>query len=400
MTRPRHAMLIGAERVPGRAGRTLPATDPYDASVIATIPDAAPADVHAAVSAAQAAFDGWRTVSGLDRARLMHRLADVMERDAQRLGEMESRDNGKLVRGTVAQAWFSARTYRYFAGYADKLFGKSIPLDDLDKLNYTLREPVGVAALITAWNSPMRLLANKLAPALAAGCCVVVKPSEHASLTTLDMADLLEEAGFPAGVVNIVSGGAEAGQALVSHPGLGRISFTGSVPTGQAIAAAASRALVPVTLELGGKSPNIVFDDADLDLAATGAVSGIFAAGGQTCIAGSRLLVERTVYDAMVSRIIALTSRIRLGDPMSPQTHMGPVANEPQLTRVREMIAAGQQGGAVVVSGTEPLGPISAKASSCGRPCSPTSIRRRESLKRRSSGRSSASSPSPPKTKP
>ena len=199
MTGLRSMMLIAGARVPAASGRVLPAINPYDRTQIATIPDAAATDVNAAVCAAQEAFVEWRAVSGLHRARLMHNLADAMERDADRLGEMESRDNGKLVRETTTQARFSARNYRYFAGYADKLYGKSIPLDDRDKLDYTLREPVGVAALITAWNSPMQLLANKLAPALAAGNCVVVKPSEHASLTTLVMAELLEEAGFPPG---------------------------------------------------------------------------------------------------------------------------------------------------------------------------------------------------------
>ena len=217
--------------------------------------------------------------------------------------------------------------------------------------DYTLRQPVGVAALVTAWNSPMQLLANKLAPALAAGCTVVIKPSEHASLSTLRLADLVTEAGFPPGVVNVVTGGAETGQAIAAHPGLGRISFTGSVPVGQSIAAAANRNLVPVTLELGGKSPNIVFDDADFDRAVLGAMAGIFSAGGQTCIAGSRLLVQAGLYDRMVETLGYRASRIRLGNPLHPATQMGPVANQPQFDRINGVIEAAERDGFRMVAG-------------------------------------------------
>jgi aldehyde dehydrogenase (NAD+) len=285
----RYQMLIGGKLIDAEGDRRLDATNPYTREVFATIPDASATDVRAAVDAAKNAFDdSWSKVSGAERARLMHRLADLIEERADALGRLESTDNGKILRETTGQAKFAARNYRFFAGYADKLYGRSIPLDTPSTLDYTLREPVGVAALITAWNSPMQLLANKLAPALAAGNTVVIKPSEHASATTLEMSHLVAAAGFPPGVISIVTGGVDAGMALCEHPGLGRISFTGSVPTGQAIAAAAARTLVPVTLELGGKSPNIVFADADVDRAVTGALIGIFAAGGQTCIAGSR----------------------------------------------------------------------------------------------------------------
>jgi aldehyde dehydrogenase (NAD+) len=352
----RYQMLIGGALVDAAGDRRMDATNPYTREVFATIPDATSDDVNAAVDAARRAFDTtWSAVSGAERARLMHRLADLVDERADALGRLESTDNGKILRETTGQARFAARNYRFFAGYADKLYGRTIPLDTTTSLDYTLREPVGVAALITAWNSPMQLLANKLAPALAAGNTVVVKPSEHASATTLELAHLVAEAGFPPGVVNVVSGGVEAGSALAAHPGLGRISFTGSVPTGQAIAAAAARTLVPLTLELGGKSPNIVFPDADLARAVTGALIGIFAAGGQTCIAGSRLLVHRAVYDRMVEAIARRARAIRLGDPMQPTTHMGPVANEPQYERIRRMIAAGRESGATMVAGDEPL---------------------------------------------
>ncbi|WP_329261304.1 aldehyde dehydrogenase [Actinoallomurus sp. NBC_01490] len=349
-------MLIGGQRVPASTGRTLPATDPFRGTEIARVPDASPADVADAVAAARAAFDGgWSTTPGVRRAELLHRLADLLVERAGEFARLETSDNGKLLRETSNQARFAARNYRFFAGYADKLYGRTIPLDSPETLDYTTAEPIGVAALITAWNSPMQLLANKLAPALAAGNCVVIKPSEHASLTTLAMADLVEEAGFPPGVVNIVTGGAEAGQALSGHPGLDRISFTGSVPTGQAIATAAAKNLVPVTLELGGKSPNIVFADADLDRAVIGAVAGIFAAGGQTCIAGSRLLVQDSVYDKVVAAVAERARAIRLGDPMLEPTQLGPVANRPQYDRIRRAITDGAEGGAVALTGLEPL---------------------------------------------
>jgi len=353
----RYRMLIGGESVDAQGDRRLEATNPYTREVFATIPDASSADVRAAVAAARTAFETtWCKVSGAERARLMHRLADLIEERADELGRLESTDNGKILRETSGQARFAARNYRFFAGYADKLYGRTIPLDTPASLDYTLREPVGVAALITAWNSPMQLLANKLAPALAAGNTVVIKPSEHASATTLELANLIAAAGFPPGVVNIVSGGVEAGTALVTDAQLGRISFTGSVPTGQAIAAAAARTLVPVTLELGGKSPNIVFPDADLHRAVTGALIGIFSAGGQTCIAGSRLLVHGAIYDEVVSAIAARAKAIRLGDPLAPATQMGPVANQPQYRRIRELVAAGKESGATMVAGDEALG--------------------------------------------
>jgi acyl-CoA reductase-like NAD-dependent aldehyde dehydrogenase len=347
-----YRMLINGEQVDAEGDRRLEALDPFSGRPFGTIPDATAGDVDAAIGSARAAFDNvWNATNGLTRAVLLNKLADEIDRRAPELGRLESRDNGKLLRETEGQAHFAARNYRFFAGYADKLYGRTIPLDTHGMLDYTLRQPIGVAALITAWNSPMQLLANKLAPALAAGNTVVIKPSEHASTTTLLLAELLDAAGFPPGVVNIISGGAESGKAISCHAGLDRISFTGSVPTGQAIAAAANANLVPVTLELGGKSPNIIFDDADLDRAVTGALIGIFSAGGQTCIAGSRLLVQRSVYDNVVEQLAARASRIRLGDPAKPTTHMGPVANKPQFDRITSIIEQGKLAGARLVAG-------------------------------------------------
>jgi acyl-CoA reductase-like NAD-dependent aldehyde dehydrogenase len=347
-----HLMLIGGDLVGATGDRRLPATNPFTGEQIGSIPDATADDVDAAIAAARFAFDTvWSTTPGYRRAELMNRLADLFDEHADELGLLESNDNGKLLSETTAQARFAARNYRFFAGYADKLYGRTIPLDRPGMLDYTLRQPVGVAALVTAWNSPMQLLANKLAPALAAGNTVVIKPSEHASLTTLRLARMVADAGFPPGVINIVTGGVECGVAISEHPGLDRISFTGSVPTGQAIAKAASRTLVPVTLELGGKSPNMIFEDADLDRAIVGGLAGIFSAGGQTCIAGSRLLVQRSVYGQVVDRLAERARNIRLGDPLKPTTHMGPVANMPQFERISGMIEAGKASGARMLAG-------------------------------------------------
>lgn len=347
-----HLMYIDGRRVAAEGGRTLPVLNPYTGEQFATIPDATAADVDRAIEAARTAFDSvWARTSGLRRAELLHALAAELDARADELGEWESRDNGKLFSETRSQARFAARNYRFFAGYADKLYGRTIPLDSPDTLDYTLRQPLGVVALITAWNSPMQLLANKLAPALAAGNTVVIKPSEQASVTTMLLADIVEKVGFPPGVINIISGGIDSGKAISEHAGLDSISFTGSVATGAAIAKAAATNLVPVTLELGGKSANIILDDANLELAIQGALVGIFSAGGQTCIAGSRLLVQQGVYSRVVDALANRAARIRLGDPMLASTHMGPVANEPQFDRIRSMIRAGEESGARMVAG-------------------------------------------------
>ncbi|HEX2889464.1 aldehyde dehydrogenase family protein, partial [Vineibacter terrae] len=239
-------------------------------------------------------------------------------------------------------------------GYADKIWGNVIPLDQPDIMDFAVREPYGVVGIITAWNSPIALLANKLPAALAAGNCVVIKPSEHASATTLEFGKLVEQAGFPPGVVNIVTGDARVGRALVAGGGLDKVSFTGSPNAGREIAATAGRNLTPVTLELGGKSPNIVFADADMDKAVVGALAGIFAATGQTCIAGSRLLVQRPVYDQMVARLAERAQKIVMGDPRNPATEMGTAANEPQFRRILDYIDIARKEGARLVTGGGP----------------------------------------------
>ncbi len=354
---PHHPLYFAGEWREGRASRRFDAVNPYTGRAWATVAQAETADVAAAIAAASAAFERWNRVSGYERSRLMAKLADLLEGDAERMGRLESTDNGKIIRETRTQMVLAARQYRFFAGYADKLWGRQIPLDQRDVFDYATREPLGVVALITAWNSPMGLLANKLAPALAAGNCVVIKPSEHASVTTLEFCRFVEAAGFPAGVVNVVCGAAEVGRALVEG-GVAKVSFTGSAAVGREIAAAAGRRLVPVTLELGGKSPNIIFEDANLERAAVGALAGIFGATGQTCVAGSRLLVQRSVQDRIIEALVERTRRISLGDPLDPATDMGTVANEPQFRRILTFIErARSQGARLMTGGSAARGP-------------------------------------------
>ena len=348
----KYKLFIDGAWVDTAGQERFPAVNPFSREDWASIPQASDVQVADAIAAARRCFDStWSRTSGLERARLLHRLADLLAADADRMGLLESTDNGKVVRETRAQMLFAARQYRFFAGYADKLWGKVIPLDQRDVLDYAVREPIGVAVLITAWNSPMGLLSNKLAPALAAGNCVVVKPSEHASATTLEFARFIEQAGFPAGVVNVVTGDARVGKALLSSGRIDRVSFTGSPGVGREIAAVAGRALVPSTLELGGKSPNIIFEDADLPKAIIGALAGIFAATGQTCIAGSRLLVQRPVYRQVVDTLVERAGRIKLGDPREASTEMGTAANEPQFNRILASIEAARQEGAHLATG-------------------------------------------------
>lgn len=346
-----YKMLINGEWVVG--DETLPVINPYNKEVWGTIPQATREQVNAAIDAATAAFKVWQKKSGFDRAKLMYRLAELIEENAEQLAILETKDNGKVIRETKKQVPFTARALRFFGGYADKIYGETIPLDNGNLFDYTMREPLGVAVLITAWNSPMQLLMNKLAPALAAGNCVIVKPSEHASVSTLLFGELVEKAGFPPGVINIVTGDGRVGELLTSSSRVNKISFTGGTLAGIYIGAAAARNFTPLTLELGGKSPNIIFEDADLNKAVPGAMAGIFASSGQTCIAGSRLLVHESIYSEVAKRLAARTSKIKLGDPMDPATEMGPVANENQYLAIKKMIENVESEGARVLVGKE-----------------------------------------------
>ena len=349
----RFSMLIGGEAVGAISGATFRSQNPYTGQPWAEIPDGGPEDVDAAVAAARAALDGeWGRTTGFARAALLRRLADLIGEHAERLARLEVADSGKLYREMIGQLSALGGWYHYYAGLADKLEGRQIPGPNPDYLVYTRREPVGVVAAITPWNSPLLLMTWKLAPALAAGCTVVVKPSEHAPASTLGFAELISQAGFPAGVVNVVTGRSrETGAALAGHPGVDKVAFTGSTATGRAVARAAAENLNPVTLELGGKSPQVVFPDADLAAAANGVVAGVFAATGQTCMAGSRLIVHADVHDELVRLVAERAARIRLGDPFDPATEMGPVANAPQYEKVLGYLRTAAEEGATVAYG-------------------------------------------------
>jgi len=354
MTEAFRLFIDGEWREPGN-GQYFPAINPFDGAEWARVPQASPGDVADAIAAARRAFDtNWSRTTGAQRAPLIQRLAELLEREADRLAVMETTDNGKVIRETAPQMRLAAKLYRYAASEAGKIYGRVIPLEKPTLFDYVTRIPYGVVVLITAWNSPLNLLANKLGNALAAGNCVVIKPSEHASATTLEFCKLVVEAGFPSGVINVVTGDAEVGRALVEARGIDKISFTGSGRIGRVIAAAAGRNLVPVTLELGGKSPNIIFADADRDKAVNGALAGIFGAAGQTCIAGSRLLVQQAIYSEVVGRLGAAAESIRLGNPLDPATEMGPVANENQFDSILAAIDTARQQGARLVCGGAP----------------------------------------------
>jgi aldehyde dehydrogenase (NAD+) len=328
--------------------------DPYTGKVWAQIPSGAPADVDDAVTAARRAFDNgpWRRMRARERAGMLNELADLIEAAGDRLAIIESIDNGKAAREIRGQIRSLPNWYRYFAEWADKIHGETIPEVAPGIVNITVREPLGVIAAITAFNSPLLLCAWKVAPALAAGNTVVVKPSEVSSASTLELAKLVEQAGFPRGVFNVVTGfGAEVGAPLAAHAGVDKLSFTGSTATGRAVMRGAAEHNAGVTLELGGKSANIVFADADIGAAANGAIAGAFSAGGQTCMAGSRLLVQEPVVDEISDRLSARARTIVLGDPLDPATEVGPIAFQQHRDRVLGFINSAVREGATPVAG-------------------------------------------------
>lgn len=330
--------------------------NPYTGQTWAEIPRGDARDVDLAVQAAHQALTSgpWAEMTPTQRGASMRKLADLIERDASRLAAIEVRDNGKLLAEMQGQLNYLPQWFHYYGGLADKVQGSTLPLDKKGYFAFTRHEPVGVVAAITPWNSPLLLLGWKIAPALAAGCTVVVKPSEFTSASTLELAELFEAAGFPPGVFNVVTGfGTEVGTPLVEHPLVRKISFTGSDSTGRLINEAAGRHLKHTSLELGGKSPNIVFEDADLEQAVSGAISGIFAATGQTCIAGSRLLVQDSIHDAFVDRLLAVARTARMGDPMDPSTQVGPVTTPLQYRKVLEYIDIARGEGATAILGGE-----------------------------------------------
>lgn len=334
---PRFEHYIGGEDAAPSGGAYYETQNPFTGCAWASVARGDSVDVDRAVRAAHAAFESgpWAELSATQRGALLFRLAELLVRDAQALAEVEMRDNGKLAAEVTSQVRYVADYFRYYAGLADKVESHVIPTDKKGVTCFTRYEAKGVVAIITPWNSPLTLTSWKLAPALAAGCTAVIKPSEFTSPSAVLFAKLFKEAGFPDGVVNVVTGfGAEVGEPLVAHPLVAHVGFTGGEQAGQKIYEAAARGLKTVTLELGGKSPNIVFDDADLDQAVKGVVSGIFAAAGQTCIAGSRLLVQASIHDVFVQRLIDFVKDAPLGDPTDPQTRIGPIATKPQFEKI------------------------------------------------------------------
>ncbi len=349
----KHRMLIGGAWVEPAGGDFIETENPFTGKPWALVPRGVPADVERAVDAAWAAFRGpWRSMTASARGAILRRFADLVAENADRIGELETRDNGKLITEMRGQLRYIPQWFHYFGGLADKIEGRVIPIDKTGVFNFTREEPLGVIAAITPWNSPLMLATWKLAPALAAGNTVVWKPSEFSSVSAFAFGELFERAGFPPGVVNIVTGyGSEIGEALVTHPKVAKVAFTGGDATGQHVYELAARGIKPVTLELGGKSANIVFEDANLDNAIKGAVSGIFAATGQTCIAGSRLLVQRSVHDRFMQGLLDLARTARMGDPLEETTQVGPITTRPQYRKVLDYIQIAKDEGATCVLG-------------------------------------------------
>ncbi|MHA1163962.1 MAG: aldehyde dehydrogenase [Alphaproteobacteria bacterium] len=350
---------IGGKWVAAESGETFESEDPYTGEPWALIPSCGEEDVNKAVEAAYAAWDSgpWAQTSATARGRMMRKLGDLIAQNAQELAQTEVRDNGKLISEMLAQCQYLPEWYYFFGGLADKITGSVIASDKPDTLNYTLREPVGVCAMIVPWNSPLLLAGWKLAPALAAGCTCVIKPSEFTSASLLEFMKLVEEAGFPPGVVNVVTGtGKQTGEPLVTHPKVAKVAFTGGGMSGRRVYELAARGLKKVSLELGGKSPNIVFDDCILEDAVNGAISGIFAATGQTCIAGSRLLVQESIHDKFMEKLIEVASAARMGDPKKADTQVGPVTTPQQYQKVLDYIGIARDDGATCVLGGGPAG--------------------------------------------
>src|SRR5215216_5939907 len=347
-------MYIGGEWVDAATGDYFESDDPYRGEPWALIPRGSADDADRAVRAARQAFTSgeWPTLTASRRGALLRKLGDLISRDSVKLAEIEVRDNGKLYAEMSAQTAYMAQWYHYYGGLADKIEGSVLPTDKPETFNYTRYEPLGVVVAIIPWNSPLLLMAWKLAPALAAGNTVVVKPSEFTSASALEFMKLVEAAGFPPGVVNVVTGfGADIGAALIEHPLVRKVAFTGSDATGQKVYEGAARGMKRISMELGGKSPNIVFEDADVDNAIKGVISGIFAATGQTCIAGSRLLVQRSIHDQFVEKLVTFAKTAKMGDPMSTDTQVGPITTPPQYKKVLDYIDIARGEGATAALG-------------------------------------------------
>src|SRR6201991_3097100 len=347
-------MRIGSGWRGASDGRTFESLNPYNGEICAEVPRGTAEDVDAAVRAAHAAFTSgpWATMTASQRGMVLHRIGDAIAAHAEELADMEVKDNGKIRAEMLKQMRYLPHWFYYYGGLVDKIEGHVTPFDKPGVFHYITYEPLGVVAAIAPWTSPLLLAVWKIAPALAAGNTVVMKPSEFSSASSILFAQLCEEAGLPAGVLNVVTGfGKEVGEPLVTHPLVARVAFTGSEGGGRSVYVNAARSFKRVSLELGGKSANIVFEDANLDDAVKGAVTAIFSATGQSCMAGSRLLVHSSIHDEFVERLGKFMKNVRLGDPMSPDTNMGPVSTEPQFDKTLYYLDVAKQEGARCVLG-------------------------------------------------
>lgn len=351
---PHYTMFIDGQWCEGTDGQRLESIDPSNAEPWASFACAAPSDVDRAVVAAKRALDdpAWRDLTQTARGRLLYRLADLIDEAAESLGRVETRDSGKLAAETVAQTRYVGDYYRYFAGLADKIEGAVLPIDKPDMHVFTRRKPIGVVVAVVPWNAQMFLSATKLGPALAAGCTVVLKASEMAPVPMLEFARLVERAGFPPGVVSVVTGDAEScAIPLTRHPDVDRIAFTGGPETARHVIRNSAENFAVTSMELGGKSPIIVFDDADIPSAVNGLIAGNFGASGQSCVAGSRAFVQRGIYERVLEEVVARAERIRVGDPQSADTHIGPLCTAAQVATVEKTLSVAKRQGAIVRAG-------------------------------------------------
>ena len=355
-----YQMYINGEWVAAQSGKTFESINPSDGKPWAVVPEADEVDVDTAVKAAHRAFtEGpWSTMTATERGKLLRRLGDVLAEHSESLGHCETVDTGKLFKETRWQARYISDYFYYYAGLADKVSGETLPIDKPNMWTMTIREPLGVVAAVVPWNSQLFLVAVKIGPALAAGNTVVLKASEHASAPMLEFAKVFEEAGFPPGVFNVISGlGEPCGRALTSHPLVDRISFTGGPETARHVVRNSAENFAQVSLELGGKSPVVIFDDADLESATNGVLLSIFSASGQSCVAGSRLLLHESIHDEVLARVAEKASKIRIGDPLDENSQMGPLATQAQLDNIDSTVADAKANGATLVhGGKQPAG--------------------------------------------
>ena len=355
---PHYSLFIDGQWCEGAEGQTMQSINPATGLPWATFACASSSDVERAVSAARRALQDpeWRDMTATQRGKLLYRLAELIERDAQKIGEIETTDSGKLLAETSAQSAYVGDYYRYYAGLADKIEGAVLPIDKPDMHVFTRREPIGVVAAIVPWNAQMFLTATKLGPALAAGCTVVLKASELAPAPMLEFAKLIEEAGFPAGVVSVITGDAEqCAIPLTRHPDIDRIAFTGGPETARHVVRNSAESFAVTTLELGGKSPILVFDDADLDGAANGLIAGNFGASGQSCVAGSRGLIQRSIFESLIEKIEQKVQGINVGDPLDASVQIGPLCTRQQIDKIQAALAASTAAGARIRFGGAPL---------------------------------------------